>query len=921
MTNDTLSPSARDVTPISVEQEMRRSYLDYAMSVIVSRALPDIRDGLKPVHRRILFGMKEGGYTSDKQYRKCARVVGDIIGKYHPHGESAVYDALVRMTQDFSMSLTLLDGQGNFGSMDGDPPAAQRYTEVRLDHAGEALLADIDLDTVDFKPNYDESEHEPVVVPARYPNLLVNGAGGIAVGMATNIPTHNLNEVIDACVAYMDNNEISVDGLMEFLPGPDFPTGGILLGNKGARDAYHTGRGSITIRGRSHFEESGKDRTAIVIDEIPYQINKARMIEIIAHASRDKKIEGISELRDESNRDGVRVVIDVRRDSTPEIVLNQLYKFSPLQTNFGINMVGLHEGRPGILDLKKCISAFISFREVVVTRRTRHLLEKARDRAQTLVGLAIAVSNIDEVVKLIRSSPDPSQAREKLMKRAWDAKKVEDLLALIDDPTYKINIDDGTYKLNESQARGILELRLQRLTALEQDKIAEELEGLSNKIKGHLELLSSRELLNSLIKSELAEAKESFGVKRRTEIGQPADLTEYEDLIEREDVAVSVSHSGYIKRTPLSTYRAQRRGGKGRTGMSTREEDFVSKLFVANTHDEILFFSSLGKVYKTKTYRLPAAGPASRGKAMVNLLPLSKDEIITTVMPWPSDSNDGNAPVHLFFTTLHGNVRRNSLVDFERINSGGKIAISLADGDRLIGVSPCSEDDDALLAARGGKCIRFPVTAVRLFKGRSSSGVRGMRLKKGDEVISLTLLKHVDLDVETRNDYLKAISARRRLSVSDYDNRVDDKTRDTQLASKIDDSKFSHLSGSEQFLLSVTENGYGKRTLAYEYRTIGRGGQGIVNIETSPRNGKVIASFPVENDDEIVLMSNRGRIIRLPVHDIRVAGRNTQGVTLFNTEKNEKVVSVALVEGGANETENNQIEENSSEIDSPIEEV
>jgi DNA gyrase subunit A len=629
-------PPAHNVSPISVEEEMRRSYLDYAMSVIVARALPDVRDGLKPVHRRILHGMREGGYTSDKHYRKCARVVGDIIGKYHPHGESAVYDALVRMTQDFSMRLVLLDGQGNFGSMDGDPPAAMRYTEVRMDPAAEALLQDIDLNTVDYQSNYDETETEPVVVPARFPNLLVNGAGGIAVGMATNIPTHNLGEVIDACVAYVDDPNITVDGLMEHVPAPDFPTGGILLGSRGARDAYHTGRGSVTIRARTHFEGFGRDRTAIVVDDIPYQVNKARLIEQIAQAARDKRIEGVAELRDESNREGVRVVVEVRRDATPEIVLNQLFRYSALQTNFGINMVALHEGRPGTLDLLRLVSAFVEFREVVITRRTRHLLDKARDRAQTLVGLAIAVSNIDEVVKLIRSSPDPAEAREKLMQRAWPAKDVESLLELIDDPAHRLG-DHGTYNLNEAQARAILDLRLQRLTALERDKIAEELGQLADKIRNYLGILSSRDRLMKLLRAELIEVKDRFADPRRTEIGEAAADTEDEDLVEREDMVISVTHAGYIKRTPLSLYRAQRRGGKGRSGMATREEDFVTKLFVANTHAEILFFSSRGRVYKTKAYRLPAAGPAARGKAMVNLLPLAEEETIAAVMLWPEE--------------------------------------------------------------------------------------------------------------------------------------------------------------------------------------------------------------------------------------------------------------------------------------------
>ena len=632
---------------------MRRSYLDYAMSVIVARALPDIRDGLKPVHRRILYGMREGGYTSDRPFRKSARVVGDVMGKYHPHGESAIYDALVRMTQDFSMRLPLINGQGNFGSMDGDPPAAQRYTEIKLHTAGEALLADIDLDTVDFQPNYDETEREPVVLPSRIPNLLVNGAGGIAVGMATNIPTHNLGEVIDAIFAYMERPEITVAELMEFIPGPDFPTGGVILGNSGAREAYHTGRGTITVRGRVHMEDLAKERTAIVVDDVPFQVNKAKMIEQIAAASREKRIEGISEIRDESSREGVRVVIEVRKDSTPEVVLNQIYRISDLQTNFSFNMVALTEGRPAILDLKAFISAFVAFREVVITRRTRHLLEKARERAQVLVGLAIAVANIDEVVKLIRHAKDPAAAREQLMTRDWPAKDVAPLLELIDDPTHRLS-DKGTYRLNDAQARAILDLRLQRLTGLEREKIAEELNELAEKIRGYLDILASRDRLRTVLREELMDVKAKFATPRRTEIGQAVGETMDEDLIEREDMVITVTQSGYIKRTPLSIYRAQRRGGKGRTGMATREEDVVSEVFVANTHTELLFFSTVGKVYKTKVYKLPAASPQAKGKAMINLLPLTEGEMIAAVMPWPEGGvsiSDRVEGMGLFFAT------------------------------------------------------------------------------------------------------------------------------------------------------------------------------------------------------------------------------------------------------------------------------
>ena len=864
---------------------MRRSYLDYAMSVIVSRALPDIRDGLKPVHRRVLYGMREGGYTSDKHYRKCARVVGDIIGKYHPHGEQSVYDALVRMTQDFSMRLPLLDGQGNFGSMDGDPPAAMRYTEVRLHQAGEALLADIDLDTVDFQPNYDETEREPLVLPSRIPNLLVNGAGGIAVGMATNIPTHNLGEVIDAIFAYMEKPEITIEELMVHIPAPDFPTGGVILGNAGARNAYHTGRGSITIRGRVHMEELAKERTAIIIDDVPFQVNKAKMIEAIALASREKRIEGISEIRDESSREGVRVVIEVRKDATPEIVLNQVYRLSDLQTNFSFNMVALTEGRPSILDLKAFISAFVAFREVVITRRTRHLLDKARERAQILVGLAIAVANIDEVVKLIRKSPDPAEARRLLMERDWPAADVTGLLELIDDPTQRVS-PKGTYRLNDAQARAILDLRLQRLTGLERTKIDEELKELAEKIRGHLDILASRARLRTVMREELLEVKKKFATPRRTEIGQAVGETVDEDLIEREDMVITVTQSGYIKRTPLSVYRAQRRGGKGRTGMATRDEDVVTEVFVANTHTEVLFFSTIGKVYKTKVYKLPLASPQAKGKAMINLLPLTEGEMIAAVMPWPGGASAGGETIAdrvsgmgLFFATAKGNVRRNALADFANIRPSGVIAIDTREGDRLIGVRPCNVDQDILLAARNGKCVRFPVASMRVARRGRSFGVRGMRLGPGDEVISVSVLSHVKAETEQRDEYLKAGSARRRLAGGDYTGRKDDRARDQDVAAKLDSPEMQAMAAKEEFVLSVTQNGFGKRTSAYEYRITSRGGSGITNIDTSERNGKVAASFPVEDGDHVVMMSDGGRIIRMSVDDIRVAGRNTQGVT------------------------------------------
>ena len=898
---DTAPPPGSDVTPISVEEEMRRSYLDYAMSVIVTRALPDVRDGLKPVHRRILYAMQEGGYTSDKQYRKSARVVGDIIGKYHPHGEQAVYDALVRMTQDFSMRLPLLDGQGNFGSMDGDRAAAMRYSEVRMAPPGEALLEDIGEDTVDFQPNYDESEREPVVVPARIPHLFVNGAGGIAVGMATNIPPHNLGEVVDACCAFVDNPDITIDELMAFIPAPDFPTGALILGTQGARNAYHTGRGSVVVRGRVHFEKFGKDRDAIVIDDVPYQVNKAKMIEAIAEAAKNKRIEGISELRDETSREGLRVVIEVRRDATPEIVLNQVYRYSALQSNFSFNMLALIEGRPVMLDLRKYVSAFVGFRVEVITRRTRHRLAKARERAQILVGLAIAVANIDDVVKLIRNTPDPATAKSELMARDWPSGDVSALLALIDDPAVGKG-EGGTQRLNELQAKAILELRLSRLTGLERAKISSELEALAEKIRGYLEILSSRERLMEILRADLVEVKEKFSTPRRTGIEDALTDTLDEDLIEREDMVITVTQTGYIKRVALSEYRAQRRGGKGRTGMSTRDEDFVTQVFVCNTHTPVLFFSSTGKVYKLKVYRLPAASPTGKGKAMVNLLPLAEDEAITTIMPWPDDADSKG--MELMFATSQGKVRRNAMADFENIMANGKIAMGLAAGDQLVGVITITHTDDVVMASRFGKCIRFPLGEVRLFKGRTSSGVRGMKLAKDDEVISLSVLTHMDVSSEQREDYLKAVRAKARLKSTDYSAKPDDKARDEETATKLGAPPFSDMAEVEEFMLGVTENGFGKRTSAFEYRTTRRGGRGILNIETSDRNGKVVASFPVEHDDQAVMMTDGGQIIRMGVDDIRVAGRNTQGVTLFSTSEGETVVSVAHLSGAGDNGEN-----------------
>ena len=858
---------------------MRRSYLDYAMSVIVSRALPDARDGLKPVHRRILYGMEEAGYDWNRPYRKSARVVGDVMGQYHPHGDQAIYDAMVRMVQEFSMRLPLIDGQGNFGSMDGDPAAAMRYTEVRLDRTAGALLEDIDRDTVDFQPNYDNTTSEPVVLPARFPNLLVNGAGGIAVGMATNIPPHNLGEVIDACCAYIDNPELTVDELMAYVPAPDFPTGGIILGTTGARDAYHTGRGSVVMRGRVHIEDMEKDRQAIVVTEIPYQVNKARMIEHMADVARAKRIEGISELRDESDRDGVRVVIEVRRDANVEVVLNQLYRYTPLQTSFGCNVLALNGGRPELLSLPDIIAIFIAHREEVITRRTKHELGRARTRAEMLVGLAIAVANIDDVIALIRKSKDPAAAREQLMARAWPAQAVEALIALINQPGH--GIEDGAYSLSEEQAKAILELRLQRLTALERDKIAGELQEIVDKIVDYLEILRSRERLYEILRNELLEIKEQFATPRRTSIEEGELERADEDLIQREDMVVTVSHTGYIKRVALNTYRAQRRGGKGRAGMSTREEDFVSHVFVVNTHTPVLFFSSIGKVYKLKTYALPVGTPQARGKAMVNILPLAEGEAIATLMPFPEDP-EAAKDLYIMFATAKGYVRRNALDDFANVMANGKIAMKLVEGDSIVGVLTCRESDDILLAARAGKCIRFPVGGVRVFKGRTSQGVRGMKLAKDDEVISMSILGHIDVEVEERDAYLKA--ARQELRAEG-----EEEAPPVTLAPE----RAAGLADREEFVLSITENGYGKRTSAYEYRITKRGGQGIINIVTSDRNGRVIAAFPVAEDDQAMLVTNAGQLIRTKVDDIRVAGRNTQGVTLFRTEEDERVVSVA----------------------------
>ncbi|WP_370182403.1 DNA gyrase subunit A [Bradyrhizobium elkanii] len=867
---------------------MKKSYLDYAMSVIVSRALPDARDGLKPVHRRILYSMHEQGHTPDKKYVKSARVVGDVIGKYHPHGDQSIYDAMVRMAQDFSLRVPLIDGQGNFGSVDGDPPAAYRYTEARLTRAALAVLADIDMETVDFQPNYDNSEKEPSVLPARFPNLLVNGAGGIAVGMATNIPPHNLGEVVDACVALIDNPALTIDELIDIIPGPDFPTGGVILGRQGIRSAYHLGRGSIVMRGKVTIDTIRKDREAIVITEIPYQVNKATMVERIADLVKEKKIEGIGDLRDESDRDGYRVVIELKREAVPDVVLNQLYRFTPLQTNFPANMLALDSGRPQTMNLKDLLTIFVAFREQVVTRRTKFLLGKARDRAHILVGLAIAVANIDEIIRVIRTSPDPNTAREALMSRDWPARDVEAMITLIDDPRHRIN-EDGTLRLSMEQARAILDLRLQRLTALGRDEISEELDKLAAEIADYLDILRSRARVQGIVKTELAEVKQQFATPRKTEIIEQEGEVEDEDLIQREDMVVTVSHAGYVKRVPLSTYRAQRRGGKGRAGMQTRDEDFVSRLFVASTHTPVLFFSSRGQVYKEKVWRLPMAAPNARGKALINILPLEQGERITTIMPLPEDESSW-ANLDVMFATTGGTVRRNKLSDFVDVRRSGIIAMKLGEGEAIVDVQICTEHDDVLLTAAGGQCIRFPVTDVRVFTGRTSMGVRGIALAEADKLISLAILRHVETTSDERSAYLKM--RRAVAGEAAAEEPVEAEGEETANAIQLSQERYAELSAAEQVVLTVSVNGYGKRTSSYEYRTTGRGGKGIVAMSVNNRNGNLVASFPVEDADQIMLVTDKGQLIRCPVADIRVAGRSTQGVIVFDTAEDEHVVSV-----------------------------
>ncbi len=871
----------RDIAPVSIEEEMQRSYLDYAMSVIVSRAIPDVRDGLKPVHRRILYAMRVGGYDWARPYRKSARIVGDVMGQFHPHGDSAIYDALVRMAQPFSMRLPLISGQGNFGSMDADPAAAMRYTEARLAQAAEPLLADIDKDTVDFQLNYDESEREPTVLPAQFPNLLVNGAGGIAVGMATNIPPHNLREVVAATLAYLDDPEISLDELMEIMPGPDFPTGALVMGRGGIRQAFTTGRGSVIMRARHEIEERSGGREAIILTDVPYQTNKAKMVERIAEVVNLKLIEGISDLRDESDRHGIRVVVELKRDAVADVVLNQLFRFTPVQSHFAYNMLALNGGRPEVMPLKAVLHAFIRFRQDVITRRTAYELGKARERANTLLALAVAVANLDAVIRLIREAPDPATARERLMERLWPAGDVAPLIALVDDRATAR--DDGNYQFSQIQAQSILDLRLHRLTGLEREKIDTDLRETVSLIEDYLDILGSQERVITIMREELEAVRDKFGNDRRTEILDADADQDDEDLIQREDMVITVSRQGYIKRVPLTSYREQRRGGKGRSGMSTRDEDFVADVFVANTHAPVLFFSSRGMVYKLKTYRLPIGTPQARGKAMVNLLPLSQGETISTVLPLPDEDTPGLEDMDIVFATASGNVRRNKLSDFTNVMANGKIAMKLEDGDSLIGVALAEPTSHFLLATHHGKAIRFPVDDVRVFVGRASTGIRGIALADGDKVISMTILHGAEIDTETRDAYLRMAAARRRDETSDL---ADDQP--------LNEERFAELHAAEELILTVADDGYGKRTSAYDYRVTKRGGKGIDLMDLMPGAG-VCAAFPVSDSDGLVLVTNGGQLIRVPVQDIRIARRSTRGVRLFSLGEGERVVSVSRI--------------------------
>ncbi|XDA96675.1 DNA gyrase subunit A [Sulfitobacter sp. LCG007] len=879
-----------DGPSVSIEQEMRVSYLDYAMSVIVSRAIPDLRDGLKPVHRRILYAMHETGNTHDKPYRKSARPVGDVMGQYHPHGDSAIYDALVRMAQDFSMSLPLLDGQGNFGSMDGDNAAAMRYTEVRMDKPAAFLLADIDKDTVDFQDNYDGKQKEPTVLPARFPNMLVNGAGGIAVGMATNIPPHNLGEVVDATLALIENPDLTSEQLIEYVPGPDFPTGGLMLGRSGARKAYLEGRGSVIIRAKTRVEEIRKDRWAIVVDEIPYQVNKASMIEKIAEQVREKRIEGIAHVQDESDRSGVRVVVELKRDAVAEVVLNQLFRFTPMQTYFGCNMLALNGGRPEQLTLRHFLTYFVDFREEVVARRTAYLLRKARERSHILCGLAVAVTNIDEVVATIRSSADAAEARERLMTRRWPARDILPYIALIDDPTHPAN-DDGTYNLSEAQARAILDLRLQRLTQIGVKEVTDELEELAGKIKEYLEILGSRERIMGIIADELREVKELFPQPRRTEIVDWSGDMDDEDLIAREDMVVTVTQSGWIKRTQLGEFRSQRRGGKGLSGMATKDEDVVTTLFVANTHTQLLFFTTDGMVYKLKTWRLPLGGRTAKGKAIVNILPIPTGVSIAAIMPVDRDEEHWD-DLQIVFATSAGDVRRNALSDFTNVMRNGKIAMKLPEGTSLVNARICATDDDVMLVTALGRAIRFPTTDVRVFKGRDSTGVRGIRLAQGDSVVSMSVIRHYEATPAERAAYLKM---RRAMAGLADDAEVEEDEDAAEEAVDFTRDDYARMSAAEDTILTITASGSGKLSSSHDYPVRGRGGQGVMGMDKAMRGGRLVASFPVDLDDQIMLATSRGQSIRVPVEGISFRSRTAGGVKVFDTGAGEEVVSVARI--------------------------
>lgn len=889
----------QELIPISIEEEMKNSYMDYAMSVIVSRAIPDVRDGLKPVHRRILYSMYEAGYSATKPHRKSARIVGDVIGKYHPHGDAAVYDSLVRMAQDFSLRVPLVYGQGNFGSMDGDAAAAMRYTESRLSKISHSLLEDIDKETVDFNPNYDGSESEPKVLPAMFPNLLVNGTGGIAVGMATNIPPHNLGEIIDACCLYVDNNDIELMELIDSIKGPDFPTGGIILGSRGIQSAYLTGRGSIIFRGKCIIEDiNGKQ--AIIITEMPYMVNKAKLVEKIAELVRDKKVEGISDLRDESNKDGVRVVIEIRKDAIAEVVLNQLYSYTQLQTTFGVIMLALDNGMPKIMNLKEVIEAFVKFREVVITRRTIFLLNKTRDRVHILLGIRIALNNIDEVIKIIRSASNPNEARDNLIAKAWDCSNIINLIKLVDDKA--IIGEDNEIYLTEVQAKAILEMRLQRLTAIEKDKLESDLQALTGQITEFVEILSSRHKLLEILKTELLKVKEEFATPRLTEIAYGDFEQDIEDLIQKEEMVVTATLGGYIKRVPLTTYRAQKRGGKGRSGLSMRDEDITTQLFIGNTHTPMLFFSNIGQVYSLKLYKLPLGNPQSKGRPIVNILPLKEGEIITNIMPMPENEEEWDK-LHIMFATANGNIRRNDLSDFKKIQSNGKIAIRLDERDKLVNVSSCSEDSHVLLATKQGKAIRFPVNAIRVFKSRTSDGVKGMKLAKGDKVISMTILNGIKSTIEEREAYL-SIPFENRLLIAKYNHDFIPSDFNINLSKE----QIIEMAQGEEFILTVSEKGFGKRTSAYHYRITNRGGSGIVNMFISDKTGEVIASVPASLNDEVMLITNNGKLIRCKLDSVRVTGRSTSGVILFKTEKGEKVVSASLIaDSGSNNEDSEEI--------------